>query len=394
MEEDREDDRNEVLNLLSRIEGSFDRVKQRLADRFDRDDPIQILPYRGFGTPELLRIQGRVLQDEPIRPASQQDRALRNLGNIWKRLESDEVPGMAVRAAFGDWTGETVTDEEGYFRFEIRPREPLAGAGRSWHEVRFEARDPRTGAPIEATGSALVPPPGVSFGIISDVDDTIVETGVTNRLAMARTVLLRNAYTRLPFEGVAAFYQALHQGRDGDDRNPVFFVSGSPWNLYDLLAEFMRLQGIPEGPILLRDFGLSGRNLLRAETREYKLGCIRPIFDLYPELDFILIGDSGEQDPEIYRQVVREYPGRVRAIYIRNVGAGPARQAEVAALTREVWGEGIAMLLVKDTEAASVHAAENGWIRKEKLPEVREEKRKDQEAPSPAEAALSSPRSP
>jgi phosphatidate phosphatase APP1 len=90
-------------------------------------------------------------------------------------------------------------------------------------------RDPRTGRPIETTGSVLVPPAGASFGVISDIDDTVVETQVTDRLAMALTVLLRNAHTRLPFKGVAAFYTALHQGRSGEDRNPIFFVSGSPW---------------------------------------------------------------------------------------------------------------------------------------------------------------------
>lgn len=378
-----------VLDVMARLEGSLDRAKQLLGERFDRDDPLQILPYRGFGSRERLILQGRVLQDEPIGPSSKGDTALRNLGNIWKRLESDEVAGVTVRAAFGEWRGETATDEEGYFRFEIRPSQPVAAG--QWHEVALETRDPRDGRLVEATGSVLVPPAGASFAVISDIDDTVVETGVTHRLAMARTVLLRNAYTRLPFEGVAAFYKALHQGSDGDDRNPIFFVSGSPWNLYDLLAKFLELQDIPPGPILLRDFGLDSTRLLRAETRGYKLESIRPILALYPELTFLLIGDSGEQDPEIYRDLVREFPGRVRAIYIRNVSTGPARTSEVLAIAREVEREGVEMLLVKDTEEASVHALARGWIRPEKLPEVRDEKVKDQTAPSPAEAMKAEP---
>jgi phosphatidate phosphatase APP1 len=225
--------------------------------------------------------------------------------------------------------------------------------------------------------------------VISDIDDTVVETGVTKRLAMARTVFLGNARTRLPFKGVAAFYQALVEGVQAGGPNPIFFVSGSPWNLYDLLAEFMDLHDIPRGPLLLRDFGFDREKLLHAETREHKLECIRPILDLYPGLSFLLIGDSGEQDPEIYREVVREYPGRVRAIYIRHVATAPARENEVLAIAREVREQGVAMLLVKDTEAASVHALAEGWIRPEKLSEVRQEKRKDQVAPSPSEVALS-----
>lgn len=384
--------RTNVLNLVSRLEGGFDRAKSRLAEHFDRDDPLQILPYRGYGTPDRLLLQGRVLQDEPIGASREQDTLWTNLGNTWKRFESDEMAGVAVRASFGDWSGETLTDAEGYFRFDIHLPHlsvPLAAHGRLWHDVGLEMRDPRTGLPVRATGSVLVPPAQASFGVISDIDDTVVETGVTNRLAMARTVFLHNAHTRLPFQGVAAFYKALHDGRRGDERNPIFFVSGSPWNLYDLLAEFMDLHGIPQGPILLRDFGLDAKKLLKADTREHKLGCIRPILELYPALSFILIGDSGEQDPEIYCEVVRQFPGRVLAIYIRNVGTGPAREREVLNLAREVRRQGVPMLLVKDTEAASVHALEEGWIHAGQLPEVRQEKRKDQVAPSPAEVALS-----
>ncbi|HVR99721.1 MAG TPA: phosphatase domain-containing protein [Thermoanaerobaculia bacterium] len=383
--------RHDLLRLVSSVEDRIDRVKQRLGERFDRDDPIQILPYRGFGTRERLLLQGRVLQDEPVGASDKGDTLWENLGNTWKRFESDEVPHVPVRARFGGWSEEVLTDEEGYFRFDIRLPQPLTppADNRLWHDVELETRDPRTSQPVRATGSVLVPPAGASFGVISDVDDTVVETGVTNRLAMARTVFLRNAHTRLPFKGVAAFYKALHQGQDGDDHNPVFFVSGSPWNLYDLLSEFMDLHGIPRGPLLLRDFGLDAGKLLKEETREYKLECIRPILDLYPGLRFILIGDSGEQDPEIYRQVVREYPGRVLAIYIRNIDAGPAREAAVLDIAREVREEEVPMLLVKDTEAASVHALENGWIRPEKLPEVQREKVKDEVAPSPAEVAIS-----
>jgi phosphatidate phosphatase APP1 len=381
--------RDNVLDLVSRIEGGFDRLKDRLADRFDRDDPLQILPYRGYGTPERLYLQGRVLQDEPVGASGKSDTVWKNLGNTWKRFESDEVPGVTVRARLGESSFETATDEEGYFRFELRLPAPLAERDRLWHEVGLEMRDPRTALPVKAVGSVLVPSADAELGVISDIDDTVVETGVTNRLAMARTVFLRNAHTRLPFEGVAAFYEALHQGRDGRRRNPVFFVSGSPWNLYDLLAEFMDLHDIPRGPILLRDFGVDSRKLLKADTREHKLGCIRPILDLYPGLPFILIGDSGEQDPEIYREVVREYPGRVRAIYIRNVGTGARREDEVLALAREVREQGVSMLLVRDTEAASVHALEEGWIHAANLSEVRQDKAKDQVAPSPAEVAIS-----
>lgn len=386
------DDRKLLLELATLAERGLDALKGRLAAKLDRDDPLQILPYRGYGTAERMTLQGRVLQDEPVGKARREASIWRNLGDTWKRFESDEVPGVPVRARLGGWTGEAVTDEEGYFRFDIS----AAASGvaldpeRLWHEVELEMTDPRgrTGKPVHARGEVLVPPADAELAVVSDVDDTVVETGVTNRLAMVRTVFLRNAHTRLPFPGVGAFYDALHRGPGGHGRNPVFFVSSSPWNLYDLLAEFMELHGIPRGPLLLRDFGLDRGKLLKTSNREHKLAQIRPLFDTYPNLPFVLIGDSGEHDPEIYREVVHLYPGRVRAIYIRDVTAEAARDEQVRALGKELAETGADLLLVPDTEAAAVHAAERGWIRPERIAGVRGAKVKDEVAPAPAEVAL------
>ena len=376
-----------LLRIADRVERRVDALKERLTNRFDRDDPIQILAYRGFGSADRLFAEGRVLQDEPIGESSKGDSLWRNIGNTWKRFESDEVKNARVLARFGGWEGEAVTDEEGYFRFEIPPPERPDPA-KLWHGVELTLLQPALPEPVRAIGAIMVPQPDARFGIISDIDDTVIETGVTRKLAMARTVFLRNAHTRLPFKGVAAFYDALHEEREDQGPNPIFFVSGSPWNLYDLLAEFMDLHHIPQGPLRLKDFGLDPRKLLKTDTREHKLGCIQPIFDLYPHLRFILVGDSGEQDPEIYREVVRRHPGRVLAIYIRDVGNRVGREVQVQALAREIEHEGVPMLLVKDTVAAAVHAAERGWIDPDRLPDIREEKKKDEAAPSPTEVLL------
>jgi phosphatidate phosphatase APP1 len=378
-----------ILSMAAPAERGLDAIKSRLAARFDRDDPIHIMAYRGFGTARKLALTGRVLQDEPVGAAQEHDSLWKNLGNTWKRFETDEIPYARVRATFGAatsgaWSGEAVADDEGYFRFEIEPAAPL-DVSTVWHPVDLELLDPPH--PVRGTGAVLVPAPDAEYGIISDIDDTVVETGVTRRIAMARTVFLGNARTRLPFAGVAAFYDALHQGVKAGGTNPIFFVSSSPWNFYDLLVEFMELHAIPPGPLLLRDLGIDRRKLFERPGVQHKLGCIRPILDCYPEMKFVLIGDSGERDPEIYRQVVRDYPGRILAIYIRRIVV-PGRDDQVLELAKEVREEGVPMLLVPDTEAAAVHAAELGLIHWHRLPDVHEEKVKDETAPTPVEAVL------
>ncbi|HYH44113.1 MAG TPA: App1 family protein, partial [Thermoanaerobaculia bacterium] len=217
-------------------------------------------------------------------------------------------------------------------------------------------------------------------------DDTVVESNVTDRLAAARTVLLGNARTRLPFEGVAAFYQALHGGASGQAGNPLFYVSSSPWNLYDLLAEFLDLHKIPRGPLLLRDLGIDRAKLLSSDHHAHKLAQIRPLLALYPHLTFVLLGDSGQHDPEIYREVVRENPGRIRAVYIRRAGERPGRDEEVEAIARDLEAAGVPLLLLRDTAPAAAHAASLVLVRPAEVPAVQKDVERDQARPTPAEA--------
>jgi phosphatidate phosphatase APP1 len=124
-----------------------------------------------------------------------------------------------------------------------------------------------------------------------------------------------------------------------------------------MLEDFLDVHGVPAGPLFLKDWSPT---TLRDHDR-HKLGVIRMLLATYTDLPFILIGDSGERDPEIYRQVVREYPGRVRAIYIRDVTTRE-RDAAVHAIADELKNIGVEMLLTADTVEAAEHAAEKGLI--------------------------------
>lgn len=371
-----------VTRVATRAEGKLDRLKGRLSRRFSREegeeDPIIILPYRGYGTAQKLFLKGRVLQDEGIAPASEEDSLWRNFVNTYKRFESDEVPGAQVRARFHGTEQVAVTNEEGYFEFWLEPTAPLP-TDRLWHEVELELLAPLRPdqPPARTTGYVLVPPPSAQVGIISDVDDTVIHTNATNLLRMGRTVFLSNARTRLPFEGVAAFYAALQDGSQGSAFNPLFYVSSSPWNLYDLLAEFLEIQKIPLGPLMLRDWGISNEEVLPTKHGPHKMKSIRQIMDTFPALPFILIGDSGQEDPEIYRDVVKQFPNRILAIYIRNVSRKPQRPEAILALAREVAEVGSTLILANDTLDAARHASTQGWVGATTLPAIRAQKEVD-----------------
>lgn len=341
-----------------------------------RGGGYQAQGYLGYGTGRRVLLLARAMQEEHIAPPVTGQSRWANLVATLQRLDSVPLPFARVRATVGGGTYEAVADDEGFVHawLTLAPALPASG----WHAGEVVLMDPPGATlpdPRPGIASFLVPPPLARFGVVSDLDDTVIQSEVANFLRAARIVLMENALTRLPFPGVAAFYRALTRGASGAEQNPVFYVSSSPWNIYDVIEDFLEAQGIPEGPLLLRDWDL--RPDLRDHSR-YKGRAIRQILDTYPSLPFILVGDSTQEDPEIYSSIVREYPARVLAVYIRNVSAHPERVSRIRELASEVDAAGSALLLADDTHAAAKHAASKGYIASDALAEIGAERAADE----------------
>lgn len=174
----------------------------------------------------------------------------------------------------------------------------------------------------------LVPAQGLS--VISDIDDTIKHSQVLDK-----SQLVANTFVR-PFSAVPGMAE-LYQGwaRDGA---AFHYVSSSPWQLYPFLRDFMSTAGFPFGSFHLKLFRLKDETVfnITASSLETKPPVIRTLFDHYPQRAFILVGDSGEHDAEIYGDIAREFPGRVRAIYIRHVTGSDVSASRFAAAFREL----------------------------------------------------------
>jgi phosphatidate phosphatase APP1 len=352
------------------VEDWFDAARFEFKRRYGLLGRFEIHPYRGHGTTDgRLFLKGRVLAEKVISRSAQDDTLWKNLRNMVRRFGSDEVAGARVRATFRGAETTAVADGEGFFDVSIEAGSPFDGAT-GWHDLELELLHPgSTGdGPVRSTGHAIVPS-RARFGVISDLDDTVVLSSATNLLKMVWIVVRNNAHTRLPFAGVAALYEALRRGPDEGLENPIFYVSSSPWNLYDLLEDFLDVHGVPTGPLFLKDWSPT----TLGKHHDHKLGVIRTLLATYPELPFVLIGDSGEKDPEIYHQAVTEHPGRIEAIYIRDVTSAE-RDAEVQEIAREVSGLGVTMVTVADSSKAAEHAASIGLIRPEAVNNVRAER--------------------
>lgn len=356
-------DWKQILGRVAvRAERHFDKLKYGLDKRLGTYRDVQIVPYMGFGNGSSLYLKGRVLKNH--RPAAPRDRdsAWHNLLDAYRRFETDELPGVEVELQWNHTLHITATDDEGFFTFDLQdiPAAPPAQAG-FMHQAPLRLVTQLASKPVTATAQILIPPANARFGVISDIDDTVLVSDATHLLRMTKLAFLHSFRTRLPFEGVAAFYQALQQGTASDVFNPVFYVSSSPWNLYGLLTDFFALQGVPAGPLMLKDLGISEMHGLGTPHLAHKLSQINRIMQMYPQLPFIFLGDSGQRDPEIYAHAARDYPGRVLAAYIRDV-SGDQRDAAVRAIIADLAATGVEMLLVPDTETAARHAVAQGWV--------------------------------
>lgn len=378
----------EIRRLAAQLEDRLDATKQISEHLANQHTPVHIQPYIGYGNRQQVRLRGRILENHRVTPAQDDDGAWRNLVNFYHRFNSDEISLAEVSAQIGDHRQTTTTDKEGFYLFELALDEPLP-AEKTWHDAHLTFDDGERSDSV--IGRFITPSNTAHFGVISDLDDTVVQTDVTNLAKMLMNTVFKNSRTRLPFPGVASFYQALQHGTTEAIFNPIYYVSNSPWNLYDLITDFFGVRGIPLGPIFLRDFGLSERNVLA--SHDHKINEIKRLLDFHPNLPFILIGDSGELDADIYWQVVQQYPGRIEAVYIRDVDAHnnkTKRAAHVREIAAAVAEAGSEMLLIPNTQAAAQHAAQRGFIDPHRLALIAQDAAADSRPTNPLEAWIDS----
>jgi len=333
---------------------------------------VVVRAYRGFGSPEEICLFGRILRrpDGPVRSGRRDLPS--DLRAMWRRMWRRGVRYATVEAHFASARRRTKTDRYGFF-FIRMPVAPPLDTDRIWHRARLDVTA-RDGTTVRAEADVLIAPRSAGYVVVSDIDDTVVFTGVAHKMKMLWRLFFARAHSRTAFPGVGAFYRALHRGASGGQRNPMLYISRGPWSIYEALDTFFNLHDIPIGPVLyLRYWGMTIDHPLPRRARDHKRVLLRQALDLFADLPFILIGDSGQKDPEIYARIVREHPGRIRAIYIREVGPASDRRREIATLAKETTPTGTAFLLAADSHAMAEHAARNGFIAQNAPAEVRAE---------------------
>lgn len=371
--------KNILYKAGNEAENEFDRFKLNFRERMGWSTQLQICTFITYGNSNEVYVKGRVLRDKGIE-SSDRDSIWKNLGNMYKRFESTEVAGARLKVTFHNTEKEILTDEDGYFETSMILKNSLP-AEELWHHPVIELLDApvKFKTPITTRCQLITPPNTAQFGVISDIDGTILNTDAASLMKSMYMTFFKNAYSRMPFEGVGAFYKALQAGATGSNYNPIFYVSSSPWNLYDMLIDFMKINKIPLGPIFLKDYGFSDNKLFSENHKIHKSKAIKKVLEAYPKLPFILIGDSGQKDPEIYSELIKEFPGRILAVYIRDVSL-EERDRQVKKISEGLVESKVEMILAENSYSAAEHAAAKGFIKPESLSLIKTDKKAD-EAP-------------
>ena len=310
--------------------------------------PVRIQPYFGYRNRERLLITARALRS---RAATFEKRGKwRAMRTMMAQFASHEMEALPVELEIVSPSGETrrhqgLTDKEGYVHFDIRLEGDWPYEDRPrWEVVTFHWSTPQGEQCTD--GHVLAPGEATGLAMISDIDDTIIETGITGNFRAVlrnwRRVLLEMPEERILVPGADVFYHALGgsvplaegKGHAGEHlpapERPFFYVSSSPWNLFSYLVAYLRGRGLPLGPIALRDWGLNRATFGSASHGAHKRAAIEGILATYPDMKFALLGDDSQGDLTAFSAIAIDNPGRIRAVFIRKVGEAMSAE-EVAA---------------------------------------------------------------
>lgn len=315
---------------------------------FSRKVATRLQPYFGHRSKKRLVVSARALRSRP--PAFGKGSRWRAFRTMIGQFASHEVEQVTVRLTIEGADGpllehEAVTDREGFAHFNV----PLAP---DWdlpeHPVWEQAQLHWINAegPQQVDTHLLVPGHTSDLAVISDIDDTIIETGITggarNIARNWRRVLAELPHERIAVPGSDSFYGQLGGGvldvgetRAADripaTRRPFFYISSSPWNLFSYLVAFQRAKGLPLGPLMLRDWGFNRDTFGSRSHGAHKNAAIDGIVGMHPQLRFALIGDDTQGDLPAFARAVERYPGRIAAVFLRKAAAEAFSPEEVAA---------------------------------------------------------------
>jgi phosphatidate phosphatase APP1 len=288
-----------------RVVAAAYRVKTRLGEVLSararrRGWTTAALGYPGYAAQGRARVRGRLL----MAPAGTDPNARRDIPG-WRRLLTLEQPHGEIDVTVGETRVRARADEAGLIDLTV-PADLAPGPAAALLHVEDRRPVP---APLHVAS------PDARRGVVCDIDDTVWITGIAHPLRAAWRTFAGNGSTRRPVAGMSTLLGRLVEGTP---HAPVVYVSNGPWNLAGPITDFLARHGFPAGALLLTDWGITPQAWFRS-GRAHKRGALERLAEDLPGVQWVLVGDDGEHDPEIYRDFARSHPEQVAAIALRTV---------------------------------------------------------------------------
>ena len=265
-----------------------------------------VIPYTGYGAPGWVRVLCRVLLSKPDAPDKVRYKGIRG----WRSFTSVPVNDVAVTIGVAGVERRVTADRGGVV--DVRLEVELTPG---WHNITI-----RTDESDAIEAPVFIVDTSVDFGLISDIDDTVMVTALPRPFLAAWNTFVLDVHARRPVAGMAVLYERLTRDHPG---SPVIYLSTGAWNVAPTLTRFLSRNLYPAGPLLLTDWGPTHDRWFRSGT-DHKRETLERLAAEFPDVRWLLIGDDGQHDEELYRNFVNTHPGNVRAVAIRQLSTSEA----------------------------------------------------------------------
>lgn len=277
----------------------------------------RVITHIGYGTTTHVRVFGRIVlgrkaaEGPPPRQDATGALAPPRWDRGWRSFVTAPAPSIPVTVTIGDREVFGRSDRGGYIDLVAHDH----GLEPGWQQVIIEAQ----GAdPVPA--DVFIVADGVTFGVVSDIDDTVITTMLPRPLLAAWNTFVLRGKARRAVAGMAPMYRRILSAQPGA---PIVYLSTGAWNTVGTLTRFLGEAGYPLGPLLMTDWGATNTGWFRS-GQDHKRGSLHRLARDFPDIRWLLVGDDGQHDPKLYEEFAQARPDRVEAICIRQLT--PAEQ--------------------------------------------------------------------
>ncbi|MES2170147.1 MAG: phosphatase domain-containing protein [Actinomycetota bacterium] len=317
-----------ILHLAARMEDSIHEFREKRARR--RGYKATVIPYTSYGAEGWVRVLCRVLLTRPSSDGRVRYKKIRG----WRSFTSVPVNDVDVTVTVGEQSHTVRADRGGVVDHEL-PVQLDPG----WHTISFTTEGSE---PVRAP--VFIVDPSAKVGIISDVDDTVMVTALPRPLLAAWNTFVLDEHARRPVPGMAVLYERLQRVNAGA---PVFYLSTGAWNVAPTLTRFLSRNLYPAGPLLLTDWGPTHDRWFRSGL-QHKTDSLRRLAEEFPDMRWLLVGDDGQHDEEIYGAFCEGREDRIEAVAIRQLSNSEAVLAGGRSKAEQHSGSGVRWVYAPD----------------------------------------------